>query len=132
MRRAYAKPVMTIEAFIPSIAVASCDRKWDGTVDTSWPAQDIACMRNTGTIDTIFGSTASGCDYTTFSLIYIADAGIYTQQQLQNKGLTIHVDSKYGSDVTIPEGGGYVLSWENGNHYGVPTPEIIKHMTSSF
>lgn len=90
-------------------------------------------MRNTGTVDVIFASSASGCQMTSgFDLLYIPDAGTYTQQNLSDMGLKIHVDSKYGSNVTIPEGGGYVLSWENGNHYGIATPEIVKHMTSSF
>lgn len=132
MRRRYEKPAMNVERFQPNVAVAACDREWDGTVDTSWPAQDLACLRNTGTVDTIFGSQTSGCKYTTFSMIYISVPGTYTQSQLKNMNLTINVDPKHGSSVTIPEGGGYVLSWENGNHYGVPTPEIIKHMISSF
>lgn len=141
MRRAYEKPVMTIEAFIPSVAVASCQREWSGKVDTSWEAQPITCCRRGVTTDYIFASGTTGCQYEPCHMIYIAQGGTYTPAYLNTLGLSIqgvssgsggHGGSSSGGSVTVPAGGGYVLCWENGNHYGPATPEIVKLMTSSF
>lgn len=129
MRRAYEKPVMTIEAFIPSVAVASCQREWSGEVDTSWEAQPITCCRRDVTTDYIFASKTTGCQYEPCHMIYIANGGTYTISQLNDLGLNI---TGTGGNVTVPDGGGYVLCWQNGSHYGPATPEIVKVMTSSF
>lgn len=141
MRRAYEKPVMTVERFLANVAVAACEREWSGQVSTSWPKQPITCNRMDSTTDYIFASGTDGCKYQPCHMIYIEKGGTYTSAQLNDLGLFIqgvssgnggHGGSSGGGSVTVPEGGGYVLCWEDGNHYGPATPEIVKLMTSSF
>ena len=135
MRRAYEKPVMTVERFLANVAVAACNREWDGTTTTDWEAQPISCYRS-GNTEMIFSSSTSGCEnYPTG--IRKVDNGTYTQQQLVDAGLTsLVVDSKNGKNVTINEeiGYGYVLTWTRGgtNCSGPATAEIIQNMTSSY
>lgn len=129
----YTKPEFIVEAFLPNVAVAACDREWSGEIKETWTKQAIDCSRNQGTKDWLFASDTEGCDYQPCHMIYIANPGTYTQSQLKALGLKdLNVDSKYGSNITIPVGGGYVLCWEDGRHYGVGTPDIVKVMTSSF
>lgn len=143
MRRAYEKPVMTVERFLANVAVAACERVWSGEVSTSWPKQPITCNRLDSTTDYIFASGTAGCDYQPCHMVYIAEGGTYTPAYLNTLGLSIqgvssgsgsggHGGSSSGGSVTVPAGGGYVLCWANGNHYGPAAPEIVKLMTSSF
>lgn len=125
----YTKPEFFVEEFYPNVAVASCDREWSGEVDTSWPAQAITCNRMGQTTDYIFASVTSSCQYKPCHMEYISVGGTYTPKQLNDYGLVIQGD---GGSVTVPAGGGWVLCWEEGNHYGLATPEIVQLMTSSY
>ncbi len=127
--KTYNKPEFFVEEFIANVAVAACDREWSGEVDTSWPSQAITCNRQGSTTDYIFASGTSGCQYEPDKLIYIDTGGTYSVSQLKQLGLNINGN---GNSVTVPAGGGYVLCWGNGNHYGPATPEIVDIMTSSF
>lgn len=138
----YVRPDVFVTEFQPSVAVAACEREWNGKVDTSWAAQAITCNRQGSTTDYIFAQNATGCQYVPCHMVYIADGGTYTAAELNGKGLGIvGVDSGSGNGkgngnssgtVTVPAGGGWVLCWEEGNHYGNATPDIVKLMTSSF
>lgn len=129
----YTKPDFIVEEFLPNVAVAACNREWSGQVEAKWEKQSISCSRNEGTADWLFASGTEGCQFQPCHMVFIPEAGTYTQAQLKSKGLAdLNVDSRFGEDIIIPEGGGYVLCWDGGNHYGVATPAIVKVMTSSF
>lgn len=128
MKRAYAKPVMSVERFLANVAVAACNREWSGEVETSWPSQAITCSRSGSTTDYIFASGTSGCEFEPCHMIYVS-GGTYSVGELNRLGLGI---SGNGNSVTVPSGGGYVLCWGNGNHYGPATPKIVELMTSSY
>ena len=131
MRRAYEKPVMTVERFYANVAATGCQREPSGETETSWPAQTMSCQRS-GSTEIIFAAETTACIYNDYDLIYIQDAGTYTQQELSNLDLTLHVDQSHGGSVVIPDGGGYVMSWNHGNCFGIPSAEVIDIMTSSY
>ncbi|MGN0773708.1 MAG: hypothetical protein ACI4MP_07945 [Candidatus Ventricola sp.] len=68
----YTKPELYVEKFIPSVAVASCDREWNGEVSESWTVQEVDCLRSgSSTTDYIFATGTTGCDYEPSKLVYI-------------------------------------------------------------
>lgn len=141
MRRRYEKLAMNVERFQPNVAVAACDREWNGEIKEEWTSQAITCNRMGTTTDYIFAEGTTGCQYKPCHMIYVEQGGTYTIEDLNSLGLEIvngtggsgrKGSSSGGGAVTVPAGGGYVLCWENGNHYGLATPDIVKIMISSF
>lgn len=124
----YVRPDVFVTEFQPNIAVASCERDWTGETSKSFPKQPITCCRRDETTDYIFTADSAGCMVPCHS-IYVAVGGTYSVRDLNKMGLQI---SGSGGDVTVPAGGGYVLCWDNGNHYGPASTEVTKIMTNSY
>lgn len=55
MRRAYEKPVMTVERFLANVAVAACEPSEE------YDAVHVDCLIKSGDVDGVFYS--GGCDY---------------------------------------------------------------------
>lgn len=134
MKRVYAKPVMNVERFLANVAIASCTREETDQVIQKLDPQTLYCYRSNDR-EVIFSSGTSGCHNYPTGMVYIATPGTYTQRQLYDAGLTSLQVNGFGNNVTIPEGGGWVLTWtRNGstNCYGLATGELTKVFTSSY
>lgn len=138
----YSKPELYVENFIPSVAVAGCNREWDGTTSTSWVAQAITCGRQGQTTDYLFASGTSGCKYQPDAFGYVEVQDVQEGEGNDSKTLSPSEiasalnswieNDKTGKSVTIYDPGAYLIIWGEHDHYGVATPDIVKNMTSSF
>ena len=138
----YSKPEMYVENFIPNIAVAACNREWDGTTSTSWVAQAITCGRQGKTTDYLFASGTDGCQYQPNAFGYVEvedvkegagnDSKTLTPSEIATALKSTINNPNTGKSVTIYDPGAYLVIWGNHDHYGEATPEIVKNMTSSF
>lgn len=134
MKRVYAKPVMNVERFLANVAIASCTREETDQVIQNLNPQTIYCYRSSDS-EVIFSNGTSGCHNYPTGMVYIATPGTYTQSDLVRAGLiSLRVDNAHGGSVTIPQGGGWVLTWTSGytNCYGLATGELTKVFTSSY
>lgn len=94
MRRAYEKPVMTVERFLANVAVASC------TPSTTIKPVHVDCLIKSGDVDGVFYS--GGCDYVA------SDSNLITLNGHQYLYW-------YGSSSGTPEVGG---TKTDGTYYG--------------
>lgn len=130
MRRAYAKPVMTVERFYANVAATGCTETWD---DVEVEEQDIYCYRSNNP-EKLFNNE-SGCLNYPAQYAFIPSGGIYTQADLKQYLSLLDVDESNGSPITVPEGGGVVLIWKGngqGYCYGLATATITSIINSSY
>lgn len=142
----YTKPVFIMEEFQANVAVAACNWQDTGATETKFEKQYITCAQSGMTNEEIFNQGLS-CQHIPCHLVYVATGGTYTEAQLIEMGLSNIIqngggnngggnrpgnNNSSGGGITVPEGGGYVMCWGEGEHYGNAPAEVVKIMTSSY
>lgn len=124
--KTYMTPDVFVTEFQANVAVAACSWYDTGEDSTSWPKQQITCGQS-GRTEYVFASTST-CDHALDQAVVIAPvSGWISVATLQSWGLTIRNSD---TPLYVTEGD-YLVSWSNGDHYGIATPDIVDILTHS-
>lgn len=158
----YSKPELYVENFIPSVAVAACEREWEKNI-IQINSQTVTCGR-TGSTENLFGDPSNGCSHLPTSFGYYnvsgedAKAGdTFKDPAIVNaiKGVNNKLYEETNSEHTMGYNGdlsgyitssrdgytiydGYYATWKktsgggSNDCFGAITAQILKCFTSSY